>query len=163
MIEFLKNLSNICCKVCVIGVVVGCAFAFIPENFIKKIRLPVFKFEQNGLFYEKYLKINKWKNKLPQFSNIMSIGFKKDSIKSLSSDYLNMFHTETIRAELSHIFLMILSPVYFIGDKPLGIELFFAVGNLLGNIPFIMIQRYNRPRIKALIQKINFKNCREEK
>lgn len=150
---------DFCLKVILYGFIAGCLFALLPKSLLKKCIIKEFKFEQRGRFYEKYFHILKWKDHLPQFSNITKIGFKKDSIKNLSVDYLETFYIETIRAELTHFFLIIFAPYFFtIEGYTLGFKIFAFISNIIGNIPFIMVQRYNRPRIKAVLGKIILKN-----
>ena len=156
---FFKMFFDLCIKVIVFGFLTGCIFALLPKRLLKKCLVKEFAFEDNGKFYEKYFHILKWKDHLPQFSNITKIGFKKDSIRKLSVDYLETFYIETIRAEMTHFFLIIMAPLYFIvDDYTTGFKIFAVISNILGNIPFAMVQRYNRPRIKALLQKIISKN-----
>lgn len=156
MFVIFKDFITIFMRIMVLGLIVGIIFSFIPYRLILKLKIPSYSFEKNN-FYERYFHISKWKDQLPQFSNITKMGFKKDSIRSLSSDYLDMFYLETIRAEITHIFLMAISPVYLIGKYALPVKIFMTAANFVGNIPFIMVQRYNRPRIKALKEKIILK------
>lgn len=150
---------DLCIKVIIYGFLAGCLFALLPRKLLRKCVVKEFKFENNGKFYEKFFHILKWKDHLPQFSNITKIGFKKDSIKSISVDYLETFYIETIRAELTHFFLIIFAPFYFtVNEYTAGFKIFAVLSNIFGNIPFIMVQRYNRPRIQALLQKIILKN-----
>lgn len=156
---FFKMFIDLCIKVILYGFISGCIFALFPRRLLQKCIVKEFKFENNGKFYEKYFHILKWKDHLPQFSNITKIGFKKDTIKSISVNYLETFYIETIRAELTHFFLIIFSPFYFfVKNYTLGFKIFAVVCNIIGNIPFIMVQRYNRPRIYTLLQKIILKN-----
>ena len=59
---------------------------------------------------------------------------------------------ETCIAEVVHIILFILGfgCVLLWGDGPGG-WIIALVYNLLGNVPFILIQRYNRPRLQRLM------------
>ena len=156
---FFRMFTDLCIKVIINGFLSGCLFALLPRKLLNKCIIKQIKFEDNGKFYEKHFHILKWKDHLPQFSNITKIGFKKDSIRKLSADYLETFYIETIRAEMTHFFLIILAPFYFtVTEYTLAFKIFAVVSNILGNIPFIMVQRYNRPRIKALLQKIILKN-----
>ena len=156
---FFKMFFDLCIKIIVFGFIAGCFFALLPKKLLRKCIVKEFKFEDNGKFYEKYFHIMKWKDHLPQFSNITKIGFKKDCIKNISVDYLETFYIETIRAEMTHFFLIIFALFYLTVEKyTIGFKIFAVVSNIIGNIPFAMVQRYNRPRIKTLLNKIISKN-----
>lgn len=152
MENFIQKLLSSAFYISTFGLVVGFIFALIPRSALE--RLEVFfklrNFEQNGTFYTKYFKINLWKDKLPQFSEITKFGFNKSSLSPISSEYLNLFKLETIRAELTHLILILASPIYLIVESKIILPL-TVIGNIIGNIPFIMIQRFNRARIKRLL------------
>ena len=58
---------------------------------------------------------------------------------------------ETCIAEFVHIVLFVLGfGCVLIWEGPGG-WMAAAVYNLLGNVPFILIQRYNRPRLQRLL------------
>lgn len=153
---FFIHLFNSAVYVCFIGLVAGFLFAMLPNRVFKKNEslFKIRKFEQGGMFYSKYLKINLWKDKLPQFSELTRFGFKKASLNNISHEYLEIFKAETMRAELTHFFLIILSPFY-VYVKPDILQWTTFIGCVLGNIPFIMIQRYNRARIIKLQSRLN--------
>ncbi|MBP3686526.1 MAG: hypothetical protein J6J21_05800, partial [Clostridia bacterium] len=62
---------------------------------------------------------------------------------------------ETCVAEFTHLALMITSlKILEWTPLPLGIAL-LLIYNLLFNLPFVMIQRYNRPRLLHLSERID--------
>ena len=109
-------------------------------------------------FYEKVLKIKIWKDKIPQY--ISRSGFSKRKIKSLDLNYLNRFICETYRAEADHFMCCLIMPFLFFLNK-LESFIFFSILIMLGNIPCILIQRYNRCRLRRLIMKIQDRNERK--
>ena len=140
---------------------IGClAFAvgrLIPEN----------RPDANSVFFRQLsfepklygiLKVRKWQNKLPDMSRILPGAMPQ---KNLSGDYrsrLSELIHETCVAELIH-FLLIIAGLQCIrlweGAGGFIITLIFS----LGNVPFIMIQRNNRPRLVHLYEK----NKKEER
>ncbi len=152
MFDFLSSLLTNCMRVCFIGVIVGIVFAYIPAGVFRYAGrfLKPYKFEHNGRFYEKYFKISKWKDKLPQFSNIVKVGFHLDNIEIKSEEYLERFIIETIRSEITHIFLMIISPVFVVWSENTTYGIIASCLYFIGNVPFLMVQRYNRPRVVKL-------------
>jgi len=59
---------------------------------------------------------------------------------------------ETRRAELTHWLLMVPAPFFFLWN-PAWAGWVMIVYALLANCPFIMIQRYNRPRLERVLRK----------
>ncbi len=116
---------------------------FAPE---RKIYLP-HKWERGGKFYSDVLKINRWKDVLPQ--HIGKDGFSKDHIDDVSLEYLDEFIMETCRGEWNHTMNCLFSIVLFwMNDMVTALVLTLLL--LLGNLPFAVIQRYNRFRLQKL-------------
>ena len=65
---------------------------------------------------------------------------------------LQLFVRETRRAELAHWWAMCCGPVFVLWNPPLAAVLLLGYGVLV-NLPFIAIQRYNRARIQALVER----------
>ena len=152
MIDFLNIVINNCMRVCFIGVIAGIVFAYLPASLFKGTEklLKTLDFEENGRFYEKYFKISRWKDKLPQFSNIVKVGFHLNNLEIKSKEYFERFRIETLRAEVTHLFLIIISPVFFFWNENKIYGVICTILYIIGNFPFLMIQRYNRPRIEKI-------------
>jgi glycosyl-4,4'-diaponeurosporenoate acyltransferase len=141
---------------CLIGAVAGLIFALIPAKYFDLNRYKrFFKFEHQGKFYEKYLRISLWKDKLPQFSKIFHIGYNKEKMPVKNIEMYKRFIIETIRAEATHWFLIIVSPVYYIAD--VLTPWFLILASVIANLPFIAIQRYNRIRITKIVCRLENK------
>lgn len=130
--------------------------------FIACIRLPISIFnprkrryqpkvwERGGKWYRDKLKIQRWKDKVPQY--IGRGGFSKEHLADLTPDYLDEFIMETCRAEWMHLLNCICAAAVFF-TNPLLPGLFYVGLVLLGNLPFAIIQRYNRFRLQTLREK----------
>lgn len=112
----------------------------------RKMYLP-HKWENNGKFYNDVFKINRWKDSLPQ--HIGKDGFSKDHIDDLSIEYIDEFIMETCRGEWNHIMNCLFTVVLFLINNFLTALVFTAL-LLIGNMPFALIQRYNRFRLQKL-------------
>ena len=113
-----------------------------------------------------FLHINKWKDKFPDASKY-DAGYDKSYVGELTSDNIILFARETVYAEVIHyagilasviipiIYFMV--PIYVISGLFWGVILPCAIINIFLNLPFIFIQRHNRPRLmriyKLLIKK----------
>lgn len=127
--------------------------SFLPRSFFREDSFPfsLFKFENNGKFYDEF-GIRHWKGQLPDMSRIVPglIPLKKLGIDK--NDSMESLVKETCVAETVHYFLCISGFLCIKIWKGMG-GFFVSVLYLLGNIPFIMIQRYNRPRLEELLKK----------
>lgn len=158
---FLLPLLHNCMCVIIIGIISGLLIAAIPAQVFtphKHSTYHEFKFEQGGKFYEKHFKISLWKDKVPQFSEIVHKGFSKDHLTGVSKKYLGRFYLETIRAEFCHRVLILIAPVFYHLNTNHTWGIVSTILFALGNLPFIMIQRYNRPRIKKIMSSKAYKN-----
>lgn len=97
----------------------------------------------------------KWKDHLPQFNNDFD---KRRLRKTLSAAYLEEFIFNTCRAEVIHMGIALLGYLSLLFcllcDDPAGnLPLFAAIATVIAvcNLPFSMIQRYNRSRLEKLL------------
>ena len=65
---------------------------------------------------------------------------------------LRLFARETRRAELAHWWAMCCGLLFVLWNPPLAAALLIGYG-VVANLPFIVIQRYNRFRIHALLER----------
>ena len=72
---------------------------------------------------------------------------------------LELFVRETRRAELGHWWAMACSPLFVLWNPPLPAALLMAYGVLV-NLPFILIQRYNRFRTQAILERLSRRGSR---
>ncbi|MCD8389695.1 MAG: hypothetical protein LUC21_05985 [Oscillospiraceae bacterium] len=102
--------------------------------------------EQDGRFYRKHLKIEKWKHLLPDKSLFLRKMVRKRVDSDASAAHLEMLAQETCVAEATHWALLACSPLFARQMERLpgvAASLLYAVSHL----PFIAVQRYNRPRL----------------
>lgn len=108
--------------------------------------------ENGGRVYEK-LGIKHWKDALPDMSRIMPDMVKKKLTGQNREQGMDVLIAETCVAECVHWALILLSLGIFFFWRGAWAVVFWLVYNLLGNLPFIIIQRYNRPRLVMLEQR----------
>lgn len=144
----------------VVGFFVG---RIIPKRWIQPEKgwFRSFPFEKNGTAYEK-LGIRKWHKKVLDMSRIFP-GLMPP--KSLSGDYMQnlpVMIQETCVAETVHIAVSIAGFRCLWIWPGIGGVTVTAIHIVLLNIPFILIQRYNRPRLIRLQQKLLAKKEKKE-
>jgi len=111
------------------------------------------KWEKEGKIYVRIFRLKKWKKRLPDGAALFKKGFKKKHLKELDDVYLDDFIRETCRAEFTHWVMFLLSPVFFIWN-PWYVGILMIVYAILVNVPCIIIQRYNRIRLKRVYSKL---------
>ena len=111
------------------------------------------KWEKNGKIYARIFRLKKWKKRLPDGAALFKKGFQKKQLKRLDEIYLGNFIRETCRAEITHWIMFLLSPVFFIWNI-WWVGIVMIVYAILVNVPCIIIQRYNRIRLKRVNSKL---------
>lgn len=152
------SLHSCCCYLSQASVAIYLVGRVFPRKWISEKAFPFrcFGFEKEGKLYEK-LHIKAWKTKLPDASMLMHKLFPKwipkKRIEGNFRTQIPILIKETCVAESTH-FAAILSGFACIplwrGVGGHIIAWLFA----LCNLPFILIQRYNRPRLLRVCRRI---------
>ncbi|MEB6230926.1 glycosyl-4,4'-diaponeurosporenoate acyltransferase CrtO family protein [Staphylococcus xylosus] len=110
-------------------------------------------FEKEGQLWQKLVKVQYWKNQLPDGqrtnSNIVS---KAAFDKSRNKHEVSQFILETRRAELVHLFSILLVIVFLNSSKSIKIIILIYV--IVANVPCIIVQRYNRHKLVLIYSKM---------
>lgn len=111
-------------------------------------------FEQGGKFYDRFA-IRKWKDFMPDMSKIFPKWMPSKSPKTgrQTPEDVKLNLQETCIAEVIHNALAIVGFGCVLIWPGVGGAV-MALLCLLGNIPFVMIQRYNRPRFVKLYDRL---------
>lgn len=120
-----------------------------PYSFLFKTR----NWEDSGKIYNKIFLVKKWKHLLPDGAAAMKGGYRKKHLTDFSKNNLEIFLIESCRAELSHYIAILPFWVFGFFVPPI-VVLYMFIYALAVNFPCIIVQRYNRPRIIKLIDKI---------
>lgn len=115
------------------------------------------KWEKNGEFYQHVFKVKRWKDHMPEIADFIKSAFPKNSIKEFSHEYIEKFLLESCRAEFAH-WCIILSSIIFLVCQGTAAFVFILLAAILMNAPFIIIQRYNRPRIIRIMKRKDFES-----
>lgn len=107
--------------------------------------------EHGGRWYRDTLKIQAWKDRLPQY--IGRDGFSKKHLTDMSVDYLDQFIVETCRGEWMHLNNCVCAVVMLL-INPLLVGILTGFLITLANLPFAVVQRYNRFRLQILRKKL---------
>lgn len=111
----------------------------------------------------RFLRVHEWQDKVPDMSKIVP---KLIPAKKLGTDFraqLPRMIEETCVAEFTH-FVLILLGFYALRLWPgTGGAVVTAIYILFGNLPFLIIQRYNRPRLQKLLAAQQRRSRRNQK
>jgi glycosyl-4,4'-diaponeurosporenoate acyltransferase len=127
-------------------------------QLFRKDRLSDSEFKKNckrEKFYNYFFKIKKWKNKVPEYSGRNSLSksnkkFVKKKFESCNINYIREFITATYLGEIYHEMSFLITPFLFF-LFPVFISVIFSVILVIINLPCILIQRYNRARLRKLV------------
>ena len=125
----------------------------LPDRFFSPER-PFFRskgWEDGGKTYQRVFRVHTWKKFLPDSGSLMKGSYKKKTLDSFSKKSMERFLMESCRAEMTH-WLAIL-PFWTFGlFAPPRVILYMLGYALAVNVPCIIAQRYNRPRILRLLK-----------
>lgn len=123
----------------------------------------VFSWEKSGKRWQQLFQVKKWKGSLIDGTIIFKKGYGKKELHGTRTRDLTIFAAETKRAELTHWLSIFPAPLFFLWN-PLWVGWAMILYALVFNLPFIVVQRYNRGRISAITtskEKMQPKEMRE--
>ena len=130
----------------------------LPERMLSPERI-LFRereWEQGGRIYKRLFRVERWKQLLPDGAAITKGGYRKKRLTDFSRENLDRFLLESCRAELTHLLAILPFWVFgFIG--PPRMIVYMLLYALAVNLPCIIVQRYNRPRVRSLRDRIEDK------
>ena len=130
----------------------------LPRSMFDPNRFPFksYAWEKEGKIYEK-IGIQWWKTHTPDMSKYIRRAFPKQGNMLRDPNHLRKLVQETCSAEFVHWVLILLSPVFAVLMDELGV--LSMILYIIGNLVSIIIQRYNRPRVQKIIQRIERRKC----
>lgn len=129
--------------------------ALLPRRWFNADKRPFkpFNWENEGRVYDK-LAIRRWKGKILDMSKFMNNILPKKLPLSASVRDVQTLVSETCVAEVIHWILCFISVGnYWIWKKSIGGIVIWLLC-IVGNLPFILVQRYNRPHLQNLKNKM---------
>lgn len=138
----------------VIGVVSGYLLVRLPvERFAVDTWLTRPRaFEDSGRWYQRRLRIRRWKDRLPEKGDMFRDGFSKRHLVDRSDAHLERFVAETRRAEWVHWCNLGSGPLFLLWCTPLLGTAMVAFG-VVAHLPFIVVQRFNRQRLTRVLDR----------
>ncbi len=146
----------------VIQLTIGYCSSKIPLDWLNP-DLPFFQtftWEQGGEIYEKLFHVRAWKHLLPNGSALYQDGFSIKNLPTSDPAYLECWLKETIRSEICN-WLMILPCIFFFLWNNVALGWVMVAYAFLSNLAPIIAQRYNRPRVRKLLAKLEKKTVKK--
>ena len=136
-----------------IGISIAAFFIgrLLPKKWFRADMFPyrAFGFEKEGRIYDK-LNIRKWQNKVPDMSKILPFMMPAKRVSVDCADKMPRMIQETCVAEFIHG-MNCIAGLYCLKLYPgIGGIIIVLLYALVFNIPYMLIQRYNRPRLIEL-------------
>lgn len=152
-ILFLNELGMNLIILAVFSIVITFLSTKIPEKlcFYKKWLYKERKWEKGGNIYQDIFKVRKWKGRMPELSDFIKSIYPKKYIKEHDIENLLIYLAESCKAELTHVAIILSSLLFHAWNGDFIANVIFIIAFIL-NVPYIIIQRYNRPRIINILK-----------
>jgi len=110
------------------------------------------RWEGQGRLYERLLRLDRWKDRLPDGAGWLAGGFRKRALVQRDQDYLERFVAETCRGEIVHWVVFLCAGWFFLWNPP-RIAAWMVLYGAAANVPCLLVQRYNRIRLQRLLSR----------
>lgn len=121
------------------------------EWFIRHEKLfKTLKFESQGDLWQQMFGVKQWKQLIPDGTMFIRNGYNKTALHGSDVCALQEFIVESRRAELTHWISIAPAALFFLWN-PLWAGWLNVAYAILFNVPIIIAQRYNRPRLLRLV------------
>lgn len=108
--------------------------------------------ERDGGSWQRWLRVLRWKDRLPEAGAAFAGGRAKRRIGTSRSEDLRAFRRETVRAERVHWLIMASGPLHLLWCRPTVGAGMVGFG-VAFDLPFILVQRVNRGRIDRILRR----------
>lgn len=133
----------------------------LPREKFNENRFPykTYSWENGGKLYN-IVHVKKWKSRVPDMSTLPNKLMPKKINLHITAADVDKLIKESCVAELIHYLLCVFSiGIYNIWEDGTGIVL-AVLYIIVGNVPYIIIQRYNRPNFVSLRDRLKMREER---
>jgi len=122
---------------------------FDPDQLLYRVR----RWEKGGKIYQRLCRVRAWKALVPAGSALYPGAFSIQRLPDTSAAYLSRWVQESCRAELCHWLMILPGFLFFFWNSAWFAWLMLAYA-VLNNLPLIALQRFNRPRVRRLLRRL---------
>ena len=133
----------------VTGIIAFLVGRIVPKSWFQEDRFPYHSYPVEQKLY-RALRVKKWQSKVPDMSRIFPFLMPAKKLTADTFANLQGMIQETCVAEMIHSLLSLTGLACLAIWPGAGGIILTLVYILLGNLPFIMIQRYNGRRLQTL-------------
>lgn len=125
---------------------------YLPDRFFLRDNwlYHCYGWEKSGRIWQTRFRVKAWKEYLPDGAAIVGRGFVKKHLSEKNTAFLSQFVIESRRAEMSHWITIFPSVLFFLWN-PFLAGCLMIVYAVIVNVPCIIAQRYNRPRLQRIL------------
>ena len=126
----------------------------VPDSFFER-HLHWFRvrnWEDSGDLWQQLFRVRAWKRFVPDGTMLLKEGFDKTTLEKNDRKYMNKVVIEMRRAELTHWISILPAGLFFLWNPPWA-GWCMVLYALSFNLPLIVLQRYNRPRIERVLNR----------
>jgi len=130
-----------------------------PENW-QDPNLRFFRsydWEDEGKLYQRLFNVRAWKYLIPDGSKTYKHAYSIKHLAGSEMSHLTRWMQESVRSELCHWFMILPAPLFFLWNSIKG-GWWMVVYAFLNNLVPIILQRFNRPRMRRLIAHLEMKS-----
>jgi len=109
-----------------------------------------FSWEKGGTLYQRIFHVRSWKHLIPDGSRLHPGAFSIKNLQAYTPAYLERWLKESARAEVCHWLMILPGFLFFLWNGVIFGWIMVAYA-FLNNLVPIILQRYNRPRIRELL------------
>ncbi|MFA6775698.1 MAG: hypothetical protein WCR76_05455 [Sphaerochaetaceae bacterium] len=153
-LAFIKPSLQVFCSIVLTQFVASLIVDHMNERRLERWRriLHSHLWEKDGDVYQQFFDVKKWKDRLPEMGDTSPNQFRKTRMNKSDPMYLYIFILETVRAEMCHGIAFFLGILVLMHEPYVPGLFFLLLYIVLMNIPFVIIQRFNRPRLERLLE-----------
>lgn len=141
-----------------IHMAISLAMMRVPDDYYRRPHrcFESFEWEKKGRIWQDIFRIRAWKNYLPDSSSFIKNAYDLTNLNGLDLNSMEKIILETKRAEHTHWLSIPPALLFYIWNPPWA-GIIMIIYALLMNLPFIIVQRYNRPRLIRVYKRIEHK------
>jgi glycosyl-4,4'-diaponeurosporenoate acyltransferase len=114
--------------------------------------------ERSGGIYQKLLRVDAWKDRLPDGAALFRSGYQKKALHGRNPETLAAYAAEAWRGELTHWAILATGPLCALWNPGIAI-LANGMAVLALNLPCLIALRYNRARISDILARQRTRLC----
>lgn len=116
--------------------------------------------EKGGEIYQDLFRVKDWKKYIPSGAAVYKNAYEIKHIKAFTVNNVTRWLKESCRSEFCHWVMILPGFLFFLWNSTIG-GWIMVVYAFLNNLVPIIMQRYNRPRVRKLLNRLKNEAARE--